>query len=164
MGELRKILRVYLFLGVLAVAGWLIYWLFSCYTWRNMPEDDATMAPLLKPGQLFRVDKRLPPPERMRRGEVVVYQKDPADPESMRAGRVVALPGERVAIADGQVRLNGEVMVDPTVSTRTEGSFPEILVPRGCLFLLVDARAETFSDSRASGPVSATRLFGKVVH
>lgn len=163
MGELLKILRVYLFLGVLAAAAGIVYWLFASYTWRSMPEDDATMAPLLRPGQIFRIDKRLPAPEHLRRGEVVAYQKDPADPDSMRLGRVVALPGERVAIANGQVRLNGEVLVDPTVSARTEGSLPEILVPRGTLFLLVDERADTRSDSRAFGPVSATRFLGTVV-
>ena len=163
MGELLKILRVYLFLGVLAVAGGLVYWLFGAYAWRIMPEDDTTMVPLVGPGQLFRLDKRLPPPERLCRGEVVAYQKDAADPDSLRLGRVVALPGERVAIANGQVRLNGEAMVDPTVSAKTEGSVPEILVPRGYLFLLVDARTEGISDSRTFGPVSATRLLGKVV-
>jgi signal peptidase I len=163
MGELLKILRVYLFLGVLTVAGGLVYWLFAAYTWRSLPEDDVTMMPLLKPGQLFRIDKRLLSPERLRRGDVVAYQKEPADPDSLRLGRVVALPGERVAIADGQVRLNGEMMLDPTVSARTEGSLSEILVPRGTLFLLVDERAETRSDSRAFGPVSAARLLGKVL-
>ncbi len=170
MAELLKILRVYVILAGFTLVGIVAYRVTATYRWMRIPEDFSLMSPLLQVGQVFRINKPVVAERLLKREDVVVYIKDPKNPDTFLVGRVVALPGERVAVAKGKVLVNGEPLSEQAISVPTEGDVPEILVPRDHYFILVDQRNDASFrenpgsvDSRAFGPISASRLMGKVI-
>ncbi|GEM_PF-3938583 len=169
MADLLKILRSYLVLGVLVILCITAYRIGTSYRWKTVPEQDGLMAPLLKPGAMFRLDCRdtgLP----LARGVVVAYLKDAKDPDAFLLGRIVGLPGERVAVSGGAVLVNGAPLSEPGMASPTRGRVSEMIVPRDHYFVLVDERSDSrFEydgdlpvDSRALGPVSACRILGRL--
>ena len=170
MPPVLKVLKAYLILAGITVAGLVAWRIAAAYSWERLAEGDETMVPTLRAGQIFRVDRTVGL-EGLRRGSLVAYVKDPAHPDTVSVGRVVALPGERVAIVKGQVQVNGEPLSDVLSDKPTDVEIPDLLVPRGQLFLLADCRSgwqfqadlRGDMDSRAFGPVSAGRLLGRVV-
>jgi len=101
-------------------------------------------------------------------GDVVAYWV-PGRPDTSRIARVLALPGERVEIerknpADPKsqtvVKVNGKPSLRFKID-QTEWRFPEIVVPRGCLFLLTD-RPSQAEDSMTVGPVPYFCVRGRV--
>jgi signal peptidase I len=75
--------------------------------------------------------------------------------------RVVGLPGDEVAIADQQVRVNGQLLEEPYI-LQPPGYSGTWIVPEGNLFVLGDNRNNS-SDSHNWGPVSLEYVVGKAV-
>ena len=170
MADLFKILRNYLLLGLLSIACIAVYRLKETYSWMTVPEHDSLMAPLLAPGSIFRIDCRAVDVP-LERGAVVAYLKDVKEPDAFLLGRIVGLPGERVAVNNGTVMLDGKPLSEPGRASPTLGMVPEMLVPRGHYFILVDERNDerfrqqdnsTPLDSRGFGPVPACRMIGRL--
>ena len=101
-------------------------------------------------------------------GDVVAYWV-PGKPDTSRVARVLALPGERVEIerknpADSKsltvVKVNGTPLLRFKID-HSEWRFPEIVVPRGCLFLLAD-KPSLGEDSMQVGPVPYFCVRGRV--
>jgi signal peptidase I len=79
--------------------------------------------------------------------------------------RVIGLPGDRVAIRDGGVYVNGNRLDEPyTLDGYTEGEMEEVVVPDGMLFLLGDNRQGS-ADSRDPriGFVPEEMIIGKAI-
>jgi len=111
-----------------------------------------------------------------KRGDVIVFVKrglyeDNSSREKQLIKRVIGLPGERVVLKDGKVKVynaanpNG---FDPDttlpygkVITTTEGNV-DITVPAGQVFVCGDNRANSL-DSRYFGPVPAHDIVGQLV-
>ena len=107
-----------------------------------------------------------------RHGEIVVFRL-PQNPSLILVKRVIGLPGDRVVIQGGKVRVYDARHAegyDPTVSTRaqpvgemTEGSIDHV-VPAGHLFVIGDNRTPGGSiDSREWGDLPSRDIVGKVV-
>lgn len=102
------------------------------------------------------------------RGDIVFFP-DPSQPGcrlfcGMVIKRIVGLPGERIAITDGQVSIDGAELDEPWLAGSWAGSFSmeETTIPPGQYFMLGDNRYPYGShDSRAYGPVAAERLAGR---
>jgi signal peptidase I len=97
-----------------------------------------------------------------KRGDVVVF-KYPLDTKKDYIKRVIGLPGDKVKLANKQLRINGEVMDDPHASYSVYGNlrnFGPITVPPHHLFVMGDNRDES-SDSRVWGFVPYAYLKGK---
>ena len=95
-----------------------------------------------------------------------VVFRPPHDEAEQFVGRVIGLPGDRVAIENGIVYVNGTRLPEPYVrrDNVTEASslrMDEIEVPGGMLFLLGDNRDETL-DSRTFGPVRTGNVTGRI--
>lgn len=80
--------------------------------------------------------------------------------------RVIALPGEHLEIKDGKVYINGEELeenyLQENVTTESmEGSFYDIVVPEGTVFVMGDNRSGS-SDSRMFGCIPYEKIEGKV--
>lgn len=101
-------------------------------------------------------------PGELRRGDLVVL----AAPDGSGAllKRVAAVGGDRVAIDDGVLVVNGTPVVEPYFDqTRIDGEYfgPES-IPPGTVWVLGDNRGESI-DSRAFGAVPVESVVGRVV-
>ncbi|MGH3041936.1 MAG: signal peptidase I [Gaiellaceae bacterium] len=101
------------------------------------------------------------------RGDIVVF-KTPADAvERCGAGgtfvkRLVGLPGDRIALRRGVLRVNGERVDEPYVNGGPPGSdFTERTLGPDQYFMMGDNRAQS-CDSREWGPVNRADLIGPV--
>src|ERR1039457_3141877 len=97
------------------------------------------------------------------RGDVVVFHY-PRDPEKSYIKRVIALPGDRLRIDQGEVLLNGKPQPENYVPEdyRDSRSMAEIVVPENSYFMMGDHRSIS-SDSREFGPVERSLIYGKAV-
>jgi signal peptidase I len=129
----------------------------------------ASMEATLEPGDLVLVSKLCYRPER---GDLVAFHL-PQKPSLLLVKRVVGLPGDRVVIARGVLRVtdvDGVERPDPARgggsqarADQTTGSV-DIVVARDALFVLGDNRAAgASSDSRDWGSVASDEVVGHVV-
>jgi signal peptidase I len=121
-----------------------------------------SMAPTLRPGDHVLVEKlsyRFGSP---RRGDLVVFRSP--DGGSLAVKRIVGLAGDRVAIEDGVLAIDGHLQREPYVDQKSVDSvyFGPIVVPRGDVFVMGDNRADSH-DSRDYGAVPRGALIGRVV-
>ncbi len=119
------------------------------------------MEPTLHDGERLLVSKftyRLHPP---RPGDIVVF-RSPVNPGDDLIKRVIAVAGDRVEIARGQVIVNGLAREELYITPGDVKSFPPVIVPAGSIFVLGDNRPNS-EDSRYFGPVSVRAVKGKAV-
>ena len=97
------------------------------------------------------------------RGEIVVF-----DPPQRRGGpyikRVIGLPGDQIAFAEGGVWVNGrpldESYIEAAITECGNGPYCAVTVPTGEVYVLGDNRGNS-SDSRVFGPVPMDAIIGK---
>lgn len=110
------------------------------------------------------------------RGDVIVFERPPNEQGNIKdlIKRVVGLPGERVSIIDGTVRINGRVLEEPythglptepkvgcglgdTTGIDTEEGFT---IPEDHLFVMGDNRTNS-QDGRCFGPIDEDLVVGR---
>ena len=96
-----------------------------------------------------------------RRGDVIVF-RFPQDPSRDFVKRVIALPGETIAMDRGRVIIDGEPLDEPYLEERDLSSLPPTLVPPRSYFVMGDNR-DGSSDSRHWGMVPLENIVGKVL-
>ena len=102
------------------------------------------------------------------RGDIIVFKSDlttSSGSEKLLVKRIIAVPGDKVYIADGEVYVNGEPSDESfTKDGRTGGTMAEVTVPAGHVFVLGDNRQNS-TDSRSPlvGFVDINTIKGKVV-
>jgi signal peptidase I len=134
--------------------------------------QSAGMEPTLHSGDHVAINKLSYHLGAIQRGDVVAYVP-PAefgfDDQTIVLQRVVGLPGDRIAIAGGQVIVNDapldEPYLRPQAYTRNSAEHPcwkftPCIVPDGSVWVLRDDRAVP-SDSRTFGPVPETAILGR---
>lgn len=136
----------------------------------------SSMTPSLQVGDRILVDTQYYRFHRLRVGDIVAYRPpdsiyDPQKPVFVK--RVVGLPGDKIALTDGHLHLNGvPILQEPIASTvYTDGMgytpddlrFHEALVPPDSVYVLGDNSPVSY-DSRHWGGVPVENLRGKVVY
>jgi len=122
----------------------------------------GSMVPTLRPGDHVVVDRLRYGFEDVRRGDVIAFD-DPENPGGVAIKRVVALPGDTIALRAGTLLVDGKRQREPYLPAHTAGDFyGPTIVPAGHLFVLGDNRSRSV-DSRFIGPVPADDLLGHVV-
>ena len=97
------------------------------------------------------------------RGEVVAFESGVVGVRKPIIARVIGLPGDRVAVRDGVMMVNDEMLAEPYVGREgpVPADFGPVAVPPRRLFLLGDNRNIT-SDSRAWGFLPEQDVIGRV--
>lgn len=103
----------------------------------------------------------------IKRGDVVIFNPQGYASEIFFIKRAIALPGERVVVKDGYIRIynaehpNGFILNEPyTGNIRLEGDVDRTVEP-GYLFVVGDNRNPNAShDSRAIGPIQMDHIIG----
>jgi signal peptidase I len=119
----------------------------------------STFLPFIDPGDDGKVYVFGPP----QRGDIVVF-RDPTNPSVDLIKRIIALPGEKVEIADGKVYINDRLLEEPYVQGQWFGDRPAAIVPQGHYFVLGDNR-DNSKDSRSPqiGYVPEDLIIGKAI-
>ena len=123
------------------------------------------MSPALKNGDIVLVNRLTYAVKKPARGDVIVFRPNGDENAHYSVKRVVGLPGEEVLIQDGQVLIDGEVLVkdiysydiaDPGVAAKP------VKLGKGEYFVLGDHH-ESSNDSRMAdvGNVRTEDIFGK---
>lgn len=122
----------------------------------------TSMMPTLQPGDRVVVEKVSAHLGQWDRGALVVFEDEALD--TLLLKRLVGLPGDRVAIRDGVLSVNGHEVTEPYVDLATVDGvyYGPVRVPDGHVLVLGDNR-EASEDSRRFGPVPADRLEGRAV-
>jgi signal peptidase I len=119
-----------------------------------------SMLPTYRSGQLcliYRLAYKTGPPAR---GDVVAIRL--AGLHAVYVKRVIALPGERIAIADGEVRVNGDALHEPYVKFRAGWQVPEVQLGPAEYYVIGDNRGMPAA-AHTFGRVDAGRIAGEVI-
>ncbi len=100
------------------------------------------------------------------KGQLVVF-KNPLAPAQNVIKRVVAVAGERVAIREGRLLVNGLEIGEPYLVHPSDHDaaldFPETLVGPGTIFVLGDNRAVSQDSRKPFGPIEVRMVVGRAV-
>ena len=114
--------------------------------------DSYSMQPTIQRGDRFLADRNHYRRHAPVRGDVAVYVH-PRQAELRYVKRIIALPGDRVAIRNGRAIVNGFALEEPYAifgdPSAPYNNAREITVPEGHVFVLGDNRANSI-DSRAA--------------
>jgi signal peptidase I len=140
------LLSVVLFLGINAISS-------------RIRVESISMQPTLYAGNFVLVNKLAYLWAKPGRGDIIVFRYPPDPTQVPYIKRVIGLPGDHVHIADGQVYINGQQLVEPylVVPTARGGDWT---VPEKSLFVMGDNRNNS-SDSRSWGMVPFANIMGK---
>jgi len=132
------------------------------FRWILLPvrTDGISMEPTYEPGRLNLVNRLAYLSSTPARGDVVAIRL--AGLHVLYIKRVVALPGERVAIVEGEVRIDGRALPEPYVHHRRPWNLPEVELGPAEYFVVGDNRGMNAAD-HTFGRVDAVRIVGRVV-
>lgn len=149
--DFTKLATVFLIMGLLVH-----YFFFSVLVVKGQSMD-----PNFSDGQVLLINKVAYKVDQPERGDVVALYF-PGETDNRLIKRIVGLPGEKIAIADGQVFINGQLLTENylTASLKTNPDIEKQLVSDE-YFVLGDNRSQS-SDSRAWGAVPVDYIIGKV--
>lgn len=94
------------------------------------------------------------------RGEVIIL-KNPQDRKFYFIKRVVALPGEKVAVLNGRVFINDKQLSETYIKNFSNDDYGPVTLADDEYFVLGDNRSNS-SDSRYFGPLKRTDVIGRV--
>src|ERR1700739_1942775 len=125
--------------------------------------EGTSMLPRLEDHDRLFINKFVYHITSIERGDVVVFHY-PRDPEKSYIKRVIALPGDRLRIDQGQVFVNDKPLAENYVPEmyRDMRSYPETTIPDDSYFVMGDHRSIS-SDSREFGVVERDLIYGKAV-
>ena len=121
----------------------------------------GSMIPTLEIGDRVLVNKFIYRFTEPKRGDIIVF-KSVDNPDEDLIKRVVALPGDKVAVRRGHLFLNGERQKEPYHEQEAPGQ--ELLRqdhgPKGHVFVMGDNRGNS-ADSRVFGPLPKKNIEGE---
>ena len=149
------------FLVILVVAFALVFGFVRPFVLEAFYIPSESMVTTLLVGDRVFVNKfvyRFSEPEH---GDIVVFESVEGESEDL-IKRIVGLPGDRVAVFDGVLFVNGERWEEPYVNKLfpDNSSYGPETVPEGDIFVMGDNRANS-RDSRFFGPVPVENIEGE---
>lgn len=124
------------------------------------------MSPVLKNGDVVLVDRMIYQVKKPARGEIIAFQPNGNANAHYSVKRVVGLPGEKVQIKDGQVYIDGEILVKDIYSydIKDAGRAEKTITLGKDEYFVLGDNNQSSNDSRMTdvGNVSREDIFGKV--
>ncbi len=153
-------LRLYTWVWALLSAAVAVALLFTVWLF-GVQARDAGMAPAIAPGDVILFDRLAKYFKAPERGDVVAFS-DAVD-EGTYLGRVVALPGETVAVSGGRVYVGGLLLDERAYALGALAEdIPEFTLPAGSFFILPDDRADAVAAVEKL-TVDASRIKGRAL-
>jgi signal peptidase I len=154
------------------VIGWLLLYVWTSFGYKQVEGNE--MLPTLRKDAFKFVSIPDRKTSAFSRGDMVAFIQDGVVKRrrTFFAGRVIAHPGDRVRVENGTIFVNDERLTESYIKASARGSknLPEIMVPRGCLYIAYDNRQITFQslggvgihvDSRELGPIGVWAIIGR---
>jgi len=146
-------------LQTLVLAGLLIVF-FRAFVFQNFVVEGSSMYPTLMQGDRLIVSRLSYIFGEPDRGDIIVFQY-PFGPERDFVKRIIGLPGETIAIQNGQVFINGKPLPPETyVQNRSHDNYGPVTLAEDEYFVMGDNRTGS-SDSRSWGPLQGHFIIGK---
>ncbi len=138
-----------------------ISFLIITFLYQPVRVEGTSMMPELQDQERLFINKFEYRFEPIHRGDVVVFHY-PLDPSKSYIKRVIAVPGDKLYIEEGQVYVNGKALKELYVPMRfrDERSYPNTVLSANEYFVMGDHRLIS-SDSRDFGPVNRGLIYGK---
>jgi len=135
---------------------------YITFTWLLIPirTHGSSMLPTYGSDRLNLVNRMSYWARAPSRGDVVGIQI--AGPHVLYVKRIVGLPGERVAISEGHVHINGAALSEPYVRHRRAWDVPEVTLGTREYFVMGDNRGMSIGE-HDFGRVDLDRILGRVV-
>lgn len=132
------------------------------FGWILLPvrTEGVSMMPTYRSGSLNLVNRLAFAMRSPERGDIVAIRL--AGPHAVYIKRIIGLPGERIAIIDGNVRVNGEPLDEPYVRNRSAWTLPEVQLGSDEYFLVGDNRGMR-EEEHDFGRANRSRILGKVL-
>ncbi len=141
--------------------------LIRAFLFQSFYIPSGSMIPTLQVGDRIVVSKLAFAFSGVKRGEIVVFARPPADTIDPNVHdlvkRVIGLPGDTISSRNGHVLINGKILPepylphgDPTYNIRTQ------VIPPGDYFMMGDNRGDSY-DSRFFGDVPGKLFVGQVI-
>lgn len=132
------------------------------FRWVLMPirAEGGSMLPTYNSGSLNIVNRLAFVHRKPARGDVIAIRL--AGPHVLYVKRIVGLPGERLAMSQGQVYIDGAPLVEPYVHERDPWDVPEVTLTAREYYVIGDNRGMRASD-HDFGRVDVSRIVGRVV-
>jgi len=93
------------------------------------------------------------------RGDIVVLRV-PQYGKEMLIKRVIGLPGDTIAVENGQVILNGQPLDEDYINGQPRGNYGPTIIPDDSVFVMGDNRNNS-NDSRSFGPIPHENIVGR---
>ena len=135
-----------------------IFWLVNAATGRYRVQGHS-MLPTLQEGEYLIINKLSYFLDEPRRGDIIVLHF-PRDRSREYIKRVVGVPGDRIEIGGGQVKVNGQPLQEPDLNGEASYRSASWTVPQGHYFVMGDNRNNS-SDSRSWSFLPAEDIVGK---
>lgn len=117
----------------------------------------TSMSPTLNGEELLVVNKWIYNIKEPEYGDIIVFHTSETKDFIK---RIIGLPGDRIKIENGILYRNGKPLHETYIKGRMEGTFEEVLVPSGHLFVLGDNRNNS-KDSRVIGTIRMQDVVGR---
>jgi signal peptidase I len=135
---------------------------FITFGWVLIPvrAEGISMLPTLQSGSLHLVSRVAYAYRKPSRGDIIAIKL--AGPHVLYVKRIIAVPGERVGFANGQVYVNGTPLNEPYVHNRRTWEVPEVQLTAREYFVVGDNRGMRAAD-HDFGRVDVSRIVGKLL-
>lgn len=141
------------------ILGCLIAAALSLFVVQGYAVSGACMQPYLYTGQRVLAYKMAYEITGPRRGDIVIFRY-PRDPSQTFVKRVIGLPGDTIAITQGQVLIDGQRLREPYRIKPAHGDMPARFVPHDSYFVMGDNR-DYSDDSRFWGDLPRADIVGR---
>jgi signal peptidase I len=159
-GRGRSLLGTVIEIVVIVAAAFAIAMLVQFFLFKPFTIHQVSMQPTLMEGDRILLNRVVYHFREPRSGDVVVFHSPLSEKEDL-VKRIVAVAGDRVAVRQGALYVNGVAHEEPyLLEQNIEGDYPEILIPAGRVFVMGDNRNNS-GDSRLFGPLERSMIIGE---